>query len=83
LNILKNGASIAEYAAFEQNNVKAIWGVKKRMEDEYHSYLVFSFEGHTRILRAGKDVTEVRFLLQFKFNYYGAHLINYSVVLKG
>jgi hypothetical protein len=62
LNILKSGASVTEYAAFEQNNVKAVWAVKRQSTEEYHTFLVFSFIGHTRILRAGKDVYEVNLL---------------------
>lgn len=66
LSILKNGASITEYAWFEQTHVKSIWALKQSSKDEFHSLLVFSFVGQTRILRAGKDVTEVR-----SFSFFG------------
>lgn len=50
LRVIRNGIGFAEQASIDLPGVKGIWSMKKRLSDEFDSYLILTFVGETRVL---------------------------------
>ncbi|OMH80520.1 Splicing factor 3B subunit 3 [Zancudomyces culisetae] len=60
LKVIRHGLEVTEMAVSElPGNAKAVWTIKKRIEDEYDSYIVVSFLDATLVLLIGEEVEEV------------------------
>ncbi|KAI0977856.1 hypothetical protein GJ496_000285 [Pomphorhynchus laevis] len=60
LRILRHGLEVSEMAVSDlPGSPNAVWTVKKRIDDEYDSYIVVSFVNATLVLSIGETVEEV------------------------
>jgi splicing factor 3B subunit 3 len=60
LRVLRHGLEVSEMAVSElPGSPTAVWTVKKRIADEYDSYIIVSFSNATLVLSIGETVEEV------------------------
>ncbi|PVU88073.1 hypothetical protein BB559_005739 [Furculomyces boomerangus] len=60
LKVIRYGLEVSEMAVSElPGNAKAVWTVKKSLNEEFDSYIVISFLDATLVLQIGEEIEEV------------------------
>lgn len=58
ISVISNGIGLYEYASIETFALKKVFALKKSFNDTFHSYLVYSYHGLSRIQTIGQDLIQ-------------------------